>query len=439
MIKKILRDSANGSFFIIPHTNNQFIVYLPVHGIVFIANGAAVNKFHNALDGDRNAQLSFGLSPEQVAKICRNEENKLSQTDKKHHFRPTTVSLFLTTDCSMKCTYCYASAGDSHLQIKMEYVEVAVSEVIKNALLSKKKNVTVNYHGGGDIGVVWDLVEKTTEYIQKEAKKNNIGAVINSGLNGVLSDYQRGWIVKNTNSATVSIDGYREIQNMLRPLKNGNPSFDIVHATLKYFDAHDFNYAIRSTATAETIRFLEKITGFFCENYKVKKIKIEPVYIQGRASQNSVSMPLACDFVKYFLKAQKIASDNHRELLYSGARFDILTNIFCMAAGSSFGVTPDGFITSCYEVLDKLSPASDLFFYGKIEDGKILIHQDRLDNLASLTVEKNEKCQRCFAKFHCAGDCPVKAILSEKNEESRMYRCAINRELTKHQLLKSIS
>jgi uncharacterized protein len=433
-----MRDLINANnIFILPHTNNQFIVYLPIQGILFKANANAINQFYIALQGDKNAQLSLGLTTEQIVKIFQTEENELLITDKKCHFKPTSVSLFLTTNCSMKCTYCYASAGESHFNIKKEYIEVAVNEVIKNALASGEKSIAINYHGGGDIGVVWDLVEQTTEYIQRQAKENKVQVVFNAGLNGVLTDYQREWIVNNFYSATVSIDGYRDIQNMFRPLRNGNPSFDIVHGTLQYFDEHGFNYAIRSTATSGTIRELEKIITFFCMNYKVKKIKIEPVFMQGRASQNNISMPLASDFVKYFLKAQKIASHYDRLLLYSGARFNVISNIFCTAAGSSFGVTPEGYITSCYEVLKKSNPLSDVFFYGKIKDGKIVLSQDKLEKLASLTVENKEKCQKCFAKFHCAGDCPVKAFLSETNEISHNYRCIINRALTKDQLLRS--
>ncbi len=106
-------------------------------------------------------------------------------------------------------------------------------------------------------------VEKTTAYIIKKAKENKLKVIINSGLNGVLSNYQRKWVVKNIHSATISLDGDKEIQNMLRPLKNGQTSFDIVHNTLKYFDSQDFNYAIRSTVTSETIGKLEKIITFF--------------------------------------------------------------------------------------------------------------------------------------------------------------------------------
>lgn len=426
------------NIFIIPDTENQFIVYLPILGILFKANGSALNLFQKALDGDIAAQKQFGLTPRQIDKFNKKEKVGFTQKINQVKFKPTTVSLFLTSDCSMKCVYCYASAGENSNQIKMEYIKIAINEVINNAILLNRKSISVNYHGGGDIGVAWPLVEKSTEYIRRQASANNLKVAINVGLNGVLSEYQREWIVNNIHSATVSIDGDKNIQNKLRPLKNGKSSFDIVHDTLTYFDQNGFNYTIRSTVTAETVGELEKIITFFCENYKVHKIKIEPVFIQGRAGENMVNMPLASDFIKSFIESEKIASQYDKELLYSGARFEVLSNIFCLAAGSSFGITTEGYITSCYEVLDLSNPASEIFIYGKIEDGKIVIFQDKLDALASFTVENKEKCQNCFAKYHCAGDCPVKSILAETNENISNYRCEINRELTKNQLLKAL-
>lgn len=436
-LKSSKRKSFFENVFLIPFRGKQFIVYLPIHGILFKGNAGVINIFYNALNGDTNAQSRFGLSSGQVANICQAEKRKSLRLEEKP-FQPTTVSLFLTTNCSLKCKYCYANAGESNKQIKKEYIEAAVSEVIKNALISDKKLITVNYHGGGDIGVAWDLVEQTTQYTLNEAKKASIGVRINAGINGILTDAQRKWTVKNIDSATVSLDGDENIQNVLRPLRNGKPSFELVHNTIKYFEEHNFNYAIRTTITQDTVRQLERIITFFCKNYKVHKIKIEPVFVQERASKNHIYAPSANDFVKYFLKARRIAELYNRELLYSGARFNSLTDIFCQAAGSSFGVTPEGYITSCYEVLEKNNPLSDTFFYGKIEDGKIVLSKDRLNKLARLTVYEKKKCQRCFAKFHCAGDCPAKSIYSEKEQTDHNYRCIINRELTKDQLLRSI-
>lgn len=424
--------------FIIPVVNKQFIVYLPLHGIIFSGNSALVNHFYKALSGDECAQTDFGLSPEEIKIICENGKRLSMENRGNTDFKPTSVSLFLTTDCSMACTYCYANAGEKKIRIKKEFAEVAIKEIIKNAVLSGRKKINLNYHGGGDIGVSWDLVEEITEYALRKAKEHRMSVHINVGLNGVLSDHQRDWIIKNTDYATVSIDGFSEIQNRYRPLKDGSPSFDLVHNTLKYFDKHNYNYGIRSTITADTVGKLDEIITFFCTTYNARKIKVEPVSIRGRALKSNLKSPSVTEFVKNFLKAQESALKYNKELLYSGAGFDMLSTTFCKASGASFCITPEGYITSCYEVLERSDPLSDTFFYGQIKNGEILIDQNKLNHLASLTVENKEKCRNCFAKYHCAGDCPSKSLLAINDFHIKNYRCSINRELTKGQLLNSI-
>jgi len=420
--------------FVIPDSDRSFIIYLPLSGILFKANSAAVNLLYQALNSNKKAQSILGISDDLVQKIIQQEEKYFCSLDNIREFKPTSVTFFMTSKCSMRCIYCYAHGGDNESQMKFEYIEAALREVVCNALVLRKDKITISYHGGGDISKVWSLLVKATVYIKQVSNENNINVDFHAGLNGVLSDNQRKWIVNNIKSATVSLDGYPDIQNRLRPLKNGQPSFELVDRTLKYFDSNDFRYTIRSTITSDSVHHLEKIVAFFINNYKVRKIMLEPVFIQGRALINKVKIPGKEDFVKNYIRAQKIANAHKRKLSYSGARFDHITNKFCKAPNPSFGITPDGDITSCYEVLDASNPVSDIFFYGKIADGKVRIFPDKLKKLTALTLKNSIKCQKCFAKFHCAGDCLVKSILSEQIDELQDLRCTINRELTKYQL-----
>jgi uncharacterized protein len=112
--------------FIIPISNKQYIVYLPIQGILFKGNTAVVNLFYKAMQGDESAQAKFGLTPAHVNMLNQNEGDYFKR-NKDTGFKPTTVSLFLTSGCSMKCMYCYADAGEKNHQIKKEYIEVAVN------------------------------------------------------------------------------------------------------------------------------------------------------------------------------------------------------------------------------------------------------------------------------------------------------------------------
>ncbi len=64
---------------------------------------------------------------------------------------PTMVTLFLTTACSLRCTYCYASAGDLPVQsMSLETAKRGIDCVAANAVRSKVPYFQVAYHGGGE-------------------------------------------------------------------------------------------------------------------------------------------------------------------------------------------------------------------------------------------------------------------------------------------------
>ena len=254
-----------------------------------------------------------------------------------------------------------------------------------------------------------------------------------------MSNKQREWVVKHIDGATLSLDGDPE-NNSLRPLANGTASFPIVHKTLKWFDAAGYNYGLRCTITEDSVAKMEQIVRFFCENYKVKRIKIEPMFPAGRAlaHQKIVRSPSAIAFVDNYRKAYKIAKENGKELIYSGARINTLSNIFCQASSTSCAVTPDCLITSCYEVLSTENSLAPVFIYGRynLSLQKMEVIESKLRKLKNLSVLNKPGCQDCFCKWNCSGDCPAKSIqMEEMPSDEYPDRCFINRALTKDQLL----
>ncbi len=107
----------------------------------------------------------------------------------------------------------------------------------------------------------------------------------------------------------------------------------------------------------------------------------------------------------------------------------------------SLSVTPEGLLTSCYEVSEKDDPRSENFFFGDLdaETGKLNLDLQKVEKIRSMTVENKPYCEKCFCKWHCAGDCAAKLATSKDPwDPSRSPRCYINRELTKDQIKKTM-
>jgi uncharacterized protein len=428
--------------FCLPH-GPGFIVYLPLLGIALHANGAFVNLLERALQGEQDARTTLDMGDSFLDLLDQSDQRRASlvAATPPGPFAPTSVSLFLTHDCTLRCLYCYADGGSSKFHMPLDIVTGVLSRVLENVLQQGSHELTVHFHGGGDVSAAWPLLTQTRRYLSDITRPHNISVRTSIGLNGVLNPGQRQWIVDNIDSATVSLDGPPEIQDMHRPTQNGGPSSSLVYETLQAFDKARFTYGIRSTITDLSVSHMEQIVAFVCDHFGALRIKLEPMFSRGRATHARTGPPDAGLFVEGFRRALVKAKSAGRELIYSGVRLDVLTSTFCQASGESCAVTPEGMVTSCYEVLDQGDPLAGTFFYGRYDAGQqaFVVDESRRARLRQLSVLNKPLCKTCFCKWHCAGDCPVKSLHVESTDH-REYsdRCRITRELTKDRLVESL-
>ena len=100
--------------FIIPVSDNRFIVYAPLRRAAFVANARTVNFIADLQRGvydpsaDPDGALAGFLRRLEIVDAGPEEKpiTTFAGTPK-----PTAVTLFLTTACNLRCSYCYASAG----------------------------------------------------------------------------------------------------------------------------------------------------------------------------------------------------------------------------------------------------------------------------------------------------------------------------------------
>lgn len=438
--------SLTEELYVIPD-GEDYILYAPFERSILLVNKAAIRILQDLKKGIKNhlnlnssffkqlIKAGILVTGKKAHQGMRFQEN---QTD----FDPEGVSLFLTTRCSMRCIYCYSNGGENPKVMPWETAKATIDWIINHVALRGKNRFCVSFHGGGEVTTAWALMKRCVEYVHQQAISYKITARIEAGLNGVMDSPMVDWIVENLDGATISLDGLPEVQNLQRPLSNGRGSFDLVSATLRRLDIKGFNYGIRSTVTNESLERLVDSVGFICKNFGAKTIHVEPFFLAGRALGNNLSQVDPQRFVEEYRKALRLARTYNKKLTYSGARFNIITNIFCKAAGDSFAITPDGFVTSCYEVSDPEDPRVSLFFYGRFvhQTGQFEFDHEKIQRLRSLTVENKSYCKNCFCKWHCAGDCPAKLELQgDAWDPSTSPRCYINQELTKDQIREAVS
>ena len=427
--------------FVVPEDADTCYLYAPLRRMVVSMNRAAVgsvSRYLNPSDSPLTPEDAGVISSLRSAGLFSEPFPTPPVTPDDYLFRPHEVTLFPTTRCNLRCRYCYASAGTRQVDMPWEIARAAIDLVIENARAVGRDDFIVGFHGGGEPTVHWKLVQQATLYARQRARDANLHGIIHCASNGVLSPSQRAFVAGNFTGMTISLDGPPDIQDRQRPLASGKGSSAHVMQTLHDFQEKKFPFGIRVTLTADQGHRLDDIVRFIHQQCpQLDQVHVEPVWQCGRCQTTGERPPSQAQFIALFAEACALAQDLGFSLFYSGARLDVLTNKFCAAPGDGFSVTPEGLISSCFEVADPADPRAELFHYGRYDRirREFTIDLERVDRLRRLRVENIRHCRDCFCKWHCAGDCLAKALPGKTPDDHQgSPRCNLNREITRQQI-----
>ncbi|HNY30148.1 MAG TPA: radical SAM protein [Fibrobacteria bacterium] len=434
-------DRSREELFVVPGADGSRIIYAPLRRTAIEANPAAVDLAARIVAGESftptQAQRD-ALSAMERAGLFQEPYPPFPIPPADYVHRPHEVTLFTTTRCNLRCLYCYAEAGSRSLDMPLELAEAAIELVVRNSLEVGRKDFIVGFHGSGEPTTNWSLVQGATLHAKRRARETGLEAHVHCATNGLLSDTQIDFILEHFGGLNISFDGPDDIQDRQRPLAGGGRSSTGVKRTIQRLEEAGFPYGIRVTLTAAEAHRIQEIVDFVhatCPG--LEQIHLEPVWQCGRCRTSGERPPVDEVFIDGFRRAWTKAKTEGYSLFYSGARIDTLTDRFCGASGDGFTVTPEGRVTSCFEVSDPADPRSALYHYGAWdpESGEFVFDPGKLRILAGLRVWNLAHCRDCFCKWHCAGDCLAKAIPGSDPASHRgSTRCRTNRELTRHQL-----
>lgn len=433
----------SSELFLIPLDGSHHLVYSPLRRAAFVANPPLVNLINDLKDGcyrpesDPQGRSLVFLRQLELADAG---EEPLPIESWQGSPEPTFVTLLLTTACNMRCSYCYASAGDRPaVNMDIAVARRGIDFVSANAARQGEPCFEVAFHGGGEPTVNWRTLTLATRYAQQRAAELDLAVRVTTSTNGALSDAQIDWIIEHLDGVSLSCDGLPETQDANRPMANGTDSSERVGHCLRRFDQAGFPYGIRMTVTREQIESLPDSIEYLCSRFSPERIQVEPAYPMGR--WRSAPSAETQSFVDAFRQAGAIARAHGHELGYSAARLDTLSNHFCSVSQDGFSLAHDGRVTACYEVFSPELPHAETFFYGQPNRNGTGYEFDHavLVGLHRMSVEHKPFCAGCFAKWHCAGDCHHRTMAtSEGGEFCGSDRCHITRELLKDQILERL-
>lgn len=403
--------------YIFPDINpNYCLVYSPLRGIVFRVAHEAKPHIIAYIEGKNVSSL------DESKKLKKNVDNLLRITFSVPSHAPhgqNSVVFIPTQKCNLSCLYCYAHNAHAAEDISFESIRCCIDYLFSNKGNEEKR---VSFIGGGEPTLKWDLIRKTVKYI--DSIKGNTSVQISIATNGTLLTPDMVEFIKNNHiRVSVSFDILPAIQNAQRPHADKSGTFHSVDKRLRLLLHAGIVPNIRATITQVNCEKMVEMTMFVHENYpQIRQIHLEHV---SDASINAAMLDeYYRTFCEEFWKARLLGKQcgiNVKNSLTTALQH--LRYTFC---GGEFCVTPKGFIVSCHRISSERDMHFDHACYGKIQKNAVFFSKGN-DLLCRERPDLAERCESCFARWHCAGGCPYSRVTLNQQQFDQL--CAFTKKM----------
>ena len=165
------------------------------------------------------------------------------------------LCLHIAHDCNLACRYCFAEEGEYHGRRALMSYEVgkkALDFLIANS--GSRRNLEVDFFGGEPL-MNWQVVKDLVAYGREQEKLHDKNFRFTVTTNGVLlNDEIQEFVNKEMDNVVLSLDGRKEINDKMRPFRNGKGSYDLIVPKFQKLaeSRNQEKYYIRGTFTEIT-------------------------------------------------------------------------------------------------------------------------------------------------------------------------------------------
>ena len=318
------------------------------------------------------------------------------------------LCLHIAHDCNLACKYCFAEEGEYHGRRALMSFEVgkkALDFLVANS--GNRVNLEVDFFGGEPL-MNWQVVKDLVAYGRSLEEPNNKKFRFTLTTNGVLLDDEvLEFANKEMANIVLSIDGRKEIHDLMRPNRGGFGSYDlIVPKFQKVAESREqMNYYVRGTFTRNNLDFAEDVKHL--ADLGFQQISVEPVVAKPEESYaiREEDLPglleeydrLAAELLKRH-KEGKAVNFFHFMIDLEGGPCVAKRLSGCGSGTEYLAVTPWGDFYPCHQFVGQ-----EAFLMGNVDEG--ILRTDIRDEFKTCNVYAKEKCRSCFAKFYCSGGC----------------------------------
>ena len=318
------------------------------------------------------------------------------------------LCLHIAHDCNLACRYCFAEEGEYHGRRELMSYEVgkaALDFLIANS--GNRRNLEVDFFGGEPL-MNFQVVKDLVAYGREQEKIHNKNFRFTLTTNGVLlNDEVMEFANKEMANVVLSIDGRKEVNDHMRPFRNGKGSYDLIVPKFQKFaeSRHQDKYYVRGTFTHFNQDFSQDVLHL--ADLGFKQISVEPVVAPPEEEYAIREEDLPKLFAEYDALAAEMVERKKSGRDFNFFHFMIdLEGGPCVAkrlsgcgSGTEYlAVTPWGDLYPCHQFV-----GNEEFKMGTVFEG--VKNTELRDEFKCCNVYAKKKCRECFARFYCSGGC----------------------------------
>ena len=318
------------------------------------------------------------------------------------------LCLHIAHDCNLACKYCFADEGEYHGKRELMSYEVgkkALDFLVANS--GSRTNLEVDFFGGEPL-MNFEVVKQLVKYGRSLEEPNNKKFRFTLTTNGVLLDDDiLEFANKEMSNLVLSLDGRKEVHDLMRPRRGGQGSYDtVVPKFIKAAESRNqMNYYVRGTYTRNNLDFAKDVIHM--ADLGFEQISVEPV-VADKSESYAIREEDIDTLIKQYdeLTAEMIKRKKegkpfnffHFMIDLSGGPCDAKRLSGCGSGTEYLAVSPSGELYPCHQFMGMKD-----FLLGNVDEG--VIRTDIRDEFKLCNVYAKEKCKNCFAKFYCSGGC----------------------------------
>lgn len=318
------------------------------------------------------------------------------------------LCLHIAHDCNLACRYCFAEEGEYHGRRALMSFEVgkkALDFLIANS--GGRRNLEVDFFGGEPL-MNWEVVKQLVNYGREQEKLYDKHFRFTLTTNGVLlSDEVMEFCNREMANVVLSLDGRKEVNDQMRPFRNGKGSYDLIVPKFQKFaeSRGQTDYYVRGTFTHHNLDFAQDAIHF--ADLGFRQMSIEPVVASPEEEYAIRQEDLPVILEQYDLLAAEYIKRKREGRGFNFFHFMLdLKAGPCVAkrlsgcgSGTEYlAVTPWGDFYPCHQFVGQ-----EEFLLGNVDVG--IVNTPVRDEFKLCNVYAKEACRDCFARFYCSGGC----------------------------------